>query len=220
MIAIRNNREIGKLRIGRMGNAYHRFRDDCASFVYFLLYKKTFGSNDERKGWEPQIPRRGANETRTIATRIETMLSVIRTTKLRVSNIDHEIPKRRNAEIFEESARFEQGILSLIRFRAFVISSFKRPPSCSAERNIKGERGARLLSANRARFRPAGGIYFSTTWKPVPRRVQSYQIAWLKSSNIFVFRADWVRSRCGARSCVKKIFSVFWPFSRNEKGPF
>jgi hypothetical protein len=50
-------------------------------------------------------------------------------------------------------------------------------------------------------------------------RVQIYQIARPKSSNIFVFRADWVRSRWGARSCVKKIFRVFWRFPRNEKGP-
>jgi hypothetical protein len=50
-------------------------------------------------------------------------------------------------------------------------------------------------------------------------RVQIYQIARFKSSNIFVFRADWVRSRYGVRSCVKKIFRVFWRFPRNEKGP-
>jgi hypothetical protein len=50
-------------------------------------------------------------------------------------------------------------------------------------------------------------------------RVPIYQIARPKSSNIFVFRADWVRSRYGVRSCVKNIFRVFWRFPRNEKGP-
>jgi hypothetical protein len=49
-------------------------------------------------------------------------------------------------------------------------------------------------------------------------RAQIYQIARLKSSNIFVFRADWVRSRYSVRSCVKKNFRVFWRFPRREKG--
>jgi hypothetical protein len=51
-------------------------------------------------------------------------------------------------------------------------------------------------------------------------RVQTYQIARPKSSNIFVFRADWVRSRCCVRSCVIKIFRVFWRFPRSEKDDF
>jgi hypothetical protein len=140
----------------------------CAGFANCIPIKM-FRSNDERKGWEPRITRRVANET--LAKRVESVKISVDKWSFNPRGIT-----------FSQFA-FSQEILPLLI--------------------------------------PAGGSYFfRPTWKPVPRRVQNYQIARLKSSNIFDFRADWVRSRCGIRSCVKKIFRDFRPFSRNEKEPF
>ena len=107
-------------------------------------------------------------------------------------------------------------------FRTFVIPSSNGLLRVrgSVERNKKGERGSHLRSANRERSRPAGGIYRRQVGNLSHDRVQSYQIACLKSSNIFEKSQFWVRSRCGVRTCVKKIFREKGQKVRSEKEAF